>query len=207
MKSKADKRKHLKACSERAPPAPELCQAIPNAAGHRGRSRLFPEAAQRAQRSAGISRPACAVTTARASARGARAEAEGDPRPFARRCSPTPAEGPRPVRPRSQPGAAHSPALPHSPVLLTPWLPLAQRNPPTAQPGVAAASPSDLKMAPLTSRRRRCPPGLAERGARWERCRGDGRARQWRGEPSESAEHTDALRAAAFGQRSAAASS
>lgn len=184
MKSKADKRKHLKACSERAPPAPELCQAIPNAAGHRGRSRpQRPQQAVPGGGTAGTEERWDLPSRLRGDngpgqrARGPSRGRGGSPpvrqevQPHARRraaASPVPLT----ARPRSQPGSPSQPGPPHT---LAP--PRTAKPPPTARPGVAAAGPSDLKMAPLTSRRRRRPPGLAERGARWERCRGDGRAR------------------------------
>lgn len=79
-----------------------------------------------------------------------------------------------PAQPPRQSGPAHSPVpplQPGPPPALAP--PHTAELPPPDQPGAAAAGPSDLKMAPLTSRRRHRPPGPAARGAPWERCRGD----------------------------------
>lgn len=153
MESKADKRKHLKACSERAPPAPELCQAIPNAAGHIGRSRLLPGAKQRAQRSTGLSCAGCA--------------ANNGPGRGQRPLGPSRDQGASPpVRQEAQPYARRRAAV--SPAAITVRLPPLQPAPPhaPAPPGTAEPPPTAQRFKNGASHLPPAAPPAGARGAR-----------------------------------------
>lgn len=136
--------------------------------GHPGRSR--PQRPQQAVPvppggAAGTAERGALPSRLRGEQRPGPSRAKGPPRPIAKRCSSTHAQGPRSAQLPSQPGPAHSPTPPLQPgPPHTPAPPRTAEPPHPAQPGVAAAGPSDLKMAPLTSRRRRCPPGPRRAG-------------------------------------------
>lgn len=114
--------KHSRACSERAPPAPE-------GDGERGRPQRprqpFPGLEQRAQSGAGPSRPGCAVTAVPTAGpkgtRGAEHRPRGLPARQPRAVAPGTQKGrgqPSPHRspaPPLQPGAPHAPAPPGTP--------------------------------------------------------------------------------------------
>lgn len=139
---------------------------------------LFPQAERRAQRSAGLSRPGCAVNNSPGPSRGQGASPPNrqEVQPHARtRAAVSPA--PITARPHSQPDSpltARSSALPGFP---------SHSGTPTHNPArLGCRWPERFKNGASHLPPAAPPAGPAARGARWERCRGDGRAPSWRAE-------------------------